>query len=227
MSRARSAQPATATSEDSADETTRIFGKRRNRGPNYQATQASASLTAPPPDGQADEERSSWWKENWSSLWSIELENKGSVARDHLAIGLCPRPRAVCSRELGLLTISAERTFLAWLRTSLAFASIGIAVTQLFRLNTSLTDGADDPALQTIRNLGQPLGSTFLGISILVLLLGYLRFFQSQKYVISGKFPAARLTIVLVSLIACALMVICLVVVVVVHPQKPASRAEL
>ncbi|OAX79418.1 hypothetical protein ACJ72_06262, partial [Emergomyces africanus] len=32
------------------------------------------------------------------------------------------------------------RTFLAWLRTSLAFASIGIAVTQLFRLNSTITE---------------------------------------------------------------------------------------
>lgn len=143
------------------------------------------------------------------------------------SLSVCDHPRPVCSRELGLLTSCAERTFLAWLRTSLAFASIGIAVTQLFRLNTSLTDGADDPSLQTIRNLGKPLGSTFIGISILVLLLGYLRFYQSQKYVISGKFPAARLTIVLVSLIACALMFISLVVVVVVHPKKPAPRVEL
>ncbi|KAK4048170.1 asparagine-linked glycosylation protein [Microbotryomycetes sp. JL221] len=55
-----------------------------------------------------------------------------SVARDHLAL---------------------ERTYLAWLRTSLALASIGIAITQLFRLPSSTTVPSDTAtvaqALQT------------------------------------------------------------------------------
>ncbi|KAK9900860.1 hypothetical protein P389DRAFT_18668 [Cystobasidium minutum MCA 4210] len=58
----------------------------------------------------------------WSvvrSLWTnydLTLDNVGSVARDHLA---------------------NERTFLAWMRTSLALSSIGVAITQLFRLTSS------------------------------------------------------------------------------------------
>lgn len=125
---------------------------------------------------------------------SIELENKGSVARDHLAL---------------------ERTFLAWLRTSLAFASIGIAITQLFRLNTSLAD--DDHQSYTLRHLGKPLGSTFLAVSILILFLGYNRYLESQAWVIKGKFPASRGTIILVSFIAFAVTVASLVVVIAVQ----------
>lgn len=138
---------------------------------------------------------SSTWKEFWAGFQSIELENKGSVARDHLAL---------------------ERTFLAWLRTSLAFASIGIAVTQLFRLNSAAGNGNDK--LNSLRHVGRPLGTTFLGISVLVLFLGYHRYSQSQQWILKGKFPASRGTILIVSLVAFALMITSLVVVVVVQP---------
>ncbi|GAA99120.1 uncharacterized protein L969DRAFT_94298 [Mixia osmundae IAM 14324] len=56
---------------------------------------------------------------------TLELVNKGSVARDHLA---------------------NERTVLAWLRSSLSLASIGVAVTQLFRLSTILENGSSGSA---------------------------------------------------------------------------------
>lgn len=141
----------------------------------------------------------------------------------------------------------SERTFLAWLRTSLSFASIGIAVTQLFRLNTSLSDSPqndkDAPSDSTnLRQVGKPLGATFLGIcsfpptripppcmeleratltpatAIVILLLGFHRYFESQHYIIRGKFPASRGSIVIISFIACALIIASLVVVVSVAP---------
>ena len=116
---------------------------------------------------------------------------------------------------------------MAWLRTSLAFASIGIAVTQLFRLNTSLAkDDASnsDGNLSTgthlhLRALGKPIGATFIGISIVVLFTGYHRYFESQHWIIRGKFPASRGSIALVSVIALLLMVASFVLILVVEPR--------
>lgn len=203
--------------DDCPDETTSIANARDNT-PNYQGTRISPSPrnrrpaqqpgtdNAPTPtnntngvDHRADEK--SWLKSCFSGLWSLELENKGSVARDHLAL---------------------ERTFLAWLRTSLSFASIGIAVTQLFRLNTSI-DSDTDPNSETLRRIGKPLGATFIGISILILLLGYRRYYQGQQWVIKGKFPASRGTIVIVSIVACAIIVVSLFVVIFTQPTGAIS----
>ena len=118
-------------------------------------------------------------------------------------------------RSKKLTGCDAERTFLAWLRTSLAFASIGIAITQLFRLNTSLAE--DTKQAETLRHLGKPLGTTFLAVSILILLLGYNRYLQGQYWVIKGKFPASRGTIMLVALIAFSVTLASLVVILAVQ----------
>ncbi|KAI0193048.1 hypothetical protein EV127DRAFT_29151 [Xylaria flabelliformis] len=191
---------------DEPDENTSLAMARDTM--DYQGTQTTTNLRSrqPPlapgmdPAGrnrsasQDVEEKKHWLWSYFDGIWSIELENKGSVARDHLAL---------------------ERTFLAWLRTSLAFASIGVAITQLFRLNSSL---ANEQAEHHFRRLGRPLGATFIGISILVLLLGYQRFYQPQQWLLKGKFPASRGPIILISLVSFALMVVSLIVVLIVQP---------
>ena len=134
--------------------------------------------------------------------------------------------------------MATERTFLAWLRTSLAFASIGIAITQLyapkqlktphsflliiysFRLNVTSENSGESDSYRRLRQMGKPLGATFLGISIVLLFVGFRRYFGAQHWIIRGKFPASRGSIALVAAITCAVVVTSLVVVIVVEPGQ-------
>lgn len=112
-----------------------------------------------------------------------------------------------------------ERTFLAWLRTSLAFASIGIAITQLFRLSSgSSANTSPDSNASTLHALGKPLGATFLAIAILVLIVGINRYYESQAWLLRGKFPASRGSIFLLTVVAAALIITSLVIILVVGP---------
>ncbi|CAG8581106.1 2449_t:CDS:2 [Funneliformis caledonium] len=112
---------------------------------------------------------------------SLVLENKASVARDHLA---------------------NERTFLAWLRTSLSFVGIGVAITQLFRLKGESSKG------------GNIIGIVFIILGILFLGFGIVRYFHSQYLMTTGHFPASRGSVLvgtiltILSLTACFLVII-------------------
>ncbi|KAG8526804.1 uncharacterized protein KY384_008233 [Bacidia gigantensis] len=176
--------------------------KRRKRGqePNDEGNEGCSDTGV---ERKGAHRLTAWIRDTAEKYGSIELENKGSTARDHLAL---------------------ERTFLAWLRTSLAFASIGIAITQLFRLNTTIErregrQPSDTAGGYHLRQVGKPLGATFLGIAIVVLLVGGRRYFESQYWIMRGKFPASRGSVFLITFVAAALIVTSLVVVCVVDPS--------
>lgn len=91
----------------------------------------------------------------------------------------------VLSRALTWRHAALERTFLAWLRTSIKFAHMGVIVAQLFRLPQALLPSS--PAVSGFFRLGKPLGLASITIALLVVLVGGLRCWQQQRSIISGK----------------------------------------
>ncbi|KAI9510135.1 hypothetical protein F5148DRAFT_947865, partial [Russula earlei] len=103
---------------------------------------------------------------------SLTLQNTGSVARDHLA---------------------SERTFLAYVRTSLSFSGAGVALVQLFRVSVNATVN-DLPGNEiAVAPYARPLGATLIAFGMVVLAMGTLRYFTIQRALPQGLFPAARL----------------------------------
>ncbi|KAK9469915.1 hypothetical protein V1512DRAFT_269426 [Lipomyces arxii] len=111
------------------------------------------------------------------------LENKGPVARDHLA---------------------NERNFLAWVRTSLSFATIGLAVTQAFR-------GQGDGLLYA----GKVIGALLIVLAISLLLIGAYRFYIVAIWVQRGKFPPSRAAILNVTVAAVTLIALSFILIVI------------
>jgi len=60
----------------------------------------------------------------------------------------------------------------------------------------------------------------FLAIAILVLLLGTNRYYESQAWLLKGKFPASRGSVFLLTLVASSLIIASLVIVLVISPSQ-------
>lgn len=86
-----------------------------------------------------------------------------------------------------------ERTYLAWLRTSLSVASAGVGVTQLLRLNTVDDNNRNNERVGRLRRLGKPAGAILIGLALLVICFGNMRYFAAQAAMQRNRFPASRL----------------------------------
>lgn len=114
-----------------------------------------------------------------------------------------------------------ERTFLAWLRTSLSFITIGIGITQLFKLQKDSKVqihgriiNLDIGDTNHFEKYGKPLGAIFISLGIVSLVFGFLRYFQVQHLLVYNYYPATRKSMfVLVS--AIILIIIATLVIVV------------
>ena len=86
-------------------------------------------------------------------------------------------PHVACRDHLAL-----ERTFLAYVRTGQAFAALGVLIAQTMRLRQvqPLGVGLD------YYDVAIPLACTCYGISILVIVIGLLRFLKLQKAMALG-----------------------------------------
>jgi uncharacterized membrane protein YidH (DUF202 family) len=92
---------------------------------------------------------------------ALVLQNRGSVARDHLA---------------------SERTFLAYVRTSLGLASAGVALIQLFTMADLISKSTGVPlpdVNEKLQRFAAPLGLSAVAMSLVVLFIGELLFIFS------------------------------------------------
>jgi uncharacterized membrane protein YidH (DUF202 family) len=90
---------------------------------------------------------------------SLTLLNSGSVARDHLA---------------------SERTFLAYVRTSVSVVGIGVALVQLLLMGVERSGTGDGPMLRAegLKAYAPVLGGVIISFGVVLLLIGTAYFFH-------------------------------------------------
>ncbi|KAJ7055724.1 hypothetical protein C8F01DRAFT_1062515, partial [Mycena amicta] len=156
-------------SQPTANDRTPLLGSPNSRlGLSQRPSRPSDGDGEPPDDKDPAADTSSI---------ALVLENRGSVARDHLA---------------------SERTFLAYVRTSLAVAAAGVALVQLFHISDAGQEG--------IWSYARPLAAATIILSLYVLGLGVSRYFTVQASLVNGKFPTTRFRLGALGVAAGALM---------------------
>ncbi|RMX77742.1 hypothetical protein D0869_09637 [Hortaea werneckii] len=107
--------------------------------------------------------------------WYAGVKN---LWRHHIRLSV---PHADCRDHL-----ANERTYLGYLRTSLALSMVGVVISQLYRLQHS-------PSLNPVYGyyvLGNPIACIFHASALVVILVGAVRFSRQQSAMSIGKVHA-------------------------------------
>lgn len=109
--------------------------------------------------------------------------------------------------QIGVLCSNAhipalERTYLSYLRTSLAFVNLGVAIQQLFRLQAG-----SDTLQNGFYKFGKPLAAVFICAGILICLKGGWRFYRQQSAMVRGKIIVSGWELFAIMLLSIVVMV--------------------
>ncbi|KAL6704757.1 hypothetical protein ACN47E_007678 [Coniothyrium glycines] len=134
-----------------------------SRASNAQ-TAPSGDADAPPQQSVHSSPHAPQWYTAWAKCWTAHMSpvvDQGAL-RDHLAL---------------------ERTFLAYLRSSLLLVMTGVLIAQLFRLQHS---ASPDPVFGFYA-VGKGLSVAFIGAGVMVVGVGAVRFWRLQGALLRGK----------------------------------------
>lgn len=155
------------------------------RRPSSASTAADTTGTNQSESRSRDKRARTPWYALVTKFWTTEISvtvDDGDP-RDYLGKTL----RAETDEAHGKLTNGAlERTFLAYLRTSLALAMTGVIIAQLFRLQHSVNPNPEIGFYV----IGVPLAASFIALGVVVLLIGAFRFWRQQRAMLRGKVHA-------------------------------------
>ncbi|KAE9981539.1 hypothetical protein EG328_011576 [Venturia inaequalis] len=145
-----------------------------------------------------------WAVNMWQSEVSIKVDARHR--RDHLGTCFTSDP--------------LERTFMGYLRTSLALSMTGVTIAQLFRIQHSYNPEQDFGFFVT----GTPLAACFIIAAIIVLSLGAIRFWRQQSAIVRGKVIAGGWEINFLMIMAILLCVTLFAIVVGVSIDKAIDK---
>ncbi|KAL1959195.1 hypothetical protein VTO42DRAFT_2700 [Malbranchea cinnamomea] len=109
-----------------------------------------------------------------------------------------------------------ERTFLAYFRTSLTFAILGVFIAQLFSIQRRVHH---DPEFGFYK-VGLPLSCACYGVAIIVSLLGAHRFWRQQQAMANSKVYAGGWDLNAVGILTVATVLVLFVLVIVIAAHK-------